>query len=114
MKRLLLVLTILSLAGPVWAGPAAHEWVGVTDAAGNGVTVTGNKLDVNASVTPSGTSDVNVKQINGTTVSTGTGAQGAGTQRVTVATDSATVAGSAALPAGSAIVGRVGIDQTTP
>lgn len=47
-------------------------------------------------------------------VSTGTGAQGASSPRVTVATDSATVAGSASLPTGSNVVGKVGIDQTTP
>lgn len=48
------------------------------------------------------------------TVSTGTGAQGASSPRVTVATDSATVAGSASIPAGSNLIGKTGIDQTTP
>jgi hypothetical protein len=57
---------------------------------------------------------VNNTQINGVALSTGTGAQGTGAQRVTVATDSATVAGSASLPAGANIVGKLGIDQTTP
>jgi hypothetical protein len=62
----------------------------------------------------SGPWTMNLTQANGTTLLTGTGAQGAGSPRVTVATDSATVAGSASLPAGSNIVGKVGIDQTTP
>lgn len=48
------------------------------------------------------------------TVSVNTGATGASSPRVTVAVDSATVAGSATLPAGANIVGKVGIDQTTP
>lgn len=56
----------------------------------------------------------NIKQVNGITVLTGTGATGTGSQRVTVATDSATVAGSATIPAGTNVIGKVGIDQTTP
>jgi hypothetical protein len=82
----------------------------------NGVNVGGN-LQGQTGVNPSGSvyaAQTDLTSVGGTTVSTGTGAQGAGTQRVTVATDSATVAGSAALPAGSAIIGKVGIDQTTP
>lgn len=57
---------------------------------------------------------INVSQVNGVTTLTGTGATNTGSQRVTVAVDSATVAGSASVPTGSNIVGRVGIDQTTP
>ena len=60
------------------------------------------------------TNGVSLAQIGSTTVSTGTGAQGAGAQRVTVATDTATVAGSASIPAGTNLMGKVGIDQTTP
>lgn len=56
----------------------------------------------------------NIAKVNGTTVLTGTGAQGAGSMRMTVATDAATVAGSATLPAGTNLIGKVGIDQTTP
>jgi len=51
--------------------------------------------------------DVNIKQINGTTVLTGTGAVGTGAQRVAVAVDSATVAGSASLPSGTNVIGHV-------
>jgi hypothetical protein len=47
-------------------------------------------------------------------VATGTGAQGATVPRVTVATDTATVAGSASIPAGTNLMGKVGVDQTTP
>ena len=50
---------------------------------------------------------VNVAQVNGIATLTGTGAQGTGAQRVTVATDSATVAGSSSLPAGSNVIGHV-------
>lgn len=53
----------------------------------NVVTVQGS-----ASMTPVAN---NQTQINGTTLLAGTGAQGAGAQRVTVATDTATIAGSA-------------------
>lgn len=55
-----------------------------------------NGLPVSGSftVTPSGTQDVNVKNIGGTTVLTGAGATGAGAERVTVAQDSTTIAGS--------------------
>ena len=59
------------------------------------------------------TNGVSLSQIGATTVSTGTGAQGPGSQRVVVATDTATVAGSASIPAGTNLMGKVGIDQTT-
>lgn len=45
-------------------------------------------LPVTATVTPSGTQDVNQKQVNGQTINVGTGAAGTGTQRVTTSTDS--------------------------
>lgn len=51
----------------------------------------------------------NVTQFGGSNVATGTGAGGAGIPRVTVSNDS-----TVGLVAGSAIVGKVGIDQTTP
>lgn len=72
---------------------------------------------------------INVAQMNGVAVSMGAGANGTGVQRVTIATDQGaittqlppalvggrldTVVG-AALPAGTNILGKVGIDQTTP
>lgn len=54
-------------------------------------------------------SSVNIQQVGGTNVSTGTGAGGAGIPRVTVSNDS-----TVGLVAGTAVVGKVGIDQTTP
>lgn len=70
--------------------------------------------------TPTGTQDTNLKQVNGATVNVGTGAAGTGTQRVTTSTDStigtvtAVTTITNALPAGTNLVGKVGIDQTTP
>lgn len=60
-------------------------------------------------ITPSGTQDENIKQVNGVAVNVGIGTAGTGTQRVAVSSDS-----TIGLVAGSAIVGKVGIDQTTP
>lgn len=62
-------------------------------------------------VTPDANSAVNISQMNGIAVSMGNGVSGTGVQRVTLASDSTGVVG---LVAGSAIVGKVGIDQTTP
>lgn len=47
-----------------------------------------NPLPVAATLTPSGTQNVNVQQVNGAAVNVGTGAAGTGTQRVTTSTDS--------------------------
>lgn len=41
-----------------------------------------------ATVTPGGTQDINLKNVNGATVNVGAGAAGTGTQRVTTSTDS--------------------------
>lgn len=57
-----------------------------------------------------GTQDVNLTKVGGATVATGHGTA-AGTIRVELPTDGTGVVG---LNAGSAIVGKVGIDQTTP
>lgn len=69
---------------------------------------------------------VNTAQVGGTAIATGTGVRSAGTQRVTIATDDVVpVSQSGAwninsittlpsLVAGTAIVGKFGIDQTTP
>lgn len=64
-----------------------------------------------------GAQAIDLYSINGTTVSTGTGAQGSGTPRVTVATDTATIAGSAPGTAGSAssnVVTVQGVASMTP
>lgn len=49
---------------------------------------TTGKLCTGATITPGGTQDVNLKQVNGATVNVGVGAASAGTQRVTTSTDS--------------------------
>lgn len=51
-----------------------------------------NPLPVSASITPSGTQDTNLKQVNGATVNVGAGAAGTGTQRVTTSSDSSLTA----------------------
>lgn len=64
-------------------------------------------------ITPSGTQDENIKQVNGATVNVGVGAAGTGTQRVAVASDSsiatvtAVTAITNALPAGTNVIGHV-------
>lgn len=67
-------------------------------------------LKVAPSAAPSGTTDVNLKQVGGATVQTGHGTA-SGAQRVELPTDGTGVVG---LNAGSAVIGKVGIDQTTP
>lgn len=63
-------------------------------------------------VTPDANSAINLAQIGGGTVNiTGNGTVGVNTLRVTVASDST---GQIALAAGAALVGKVGLDQTTP
>lgn len=66
---------------------------------------------VSGTVSITANSAVNVAQINGVTPLMGNGTSGTGAQRVTIASDST---GQVALAAGSALVGKVGIDQTTP
>lgn len=73
-----------------------------------------NPLPVTATITPSGTQNVNITQIGGAAVPTGAGATSSASERVTVAQDSTTVAGSASIPVGTNLIGKVGIDQTTP
>jgi hypothetical protein len=75
------------------------------------ITVTGHTVPVaydpktiNANIVANTATNqsVNVAQVNGVTVLTGTGAVGTGTQRVAVGTDTATIAGSAPGTAGTA------------
>lgn len=81
------------------------------------------------STTITGTVAANVSQINGVTPLMGNGPTGTGSQRVTIASDNTAFSVNAiqsgtwnigsittlpALVTGSAIIGRVGIDQTTP
>lgn len=61
----------------------------------------GSTVPVSGSLTPSGTQDTNLKQVNGATVNVGAGAAGTGTQRNSVAQDTTTIAGSAPGTAGT-------------
>lgn len=68
-------------AGAVWVcDPVNLGYCANVDSTGHVLT--------SGSSTPSGTQDVNVKNLNGGTISTGTGASGAQTQRVVTSTDS--------------------------
>ena len=84
---------------------------GIAGTAATGVvTIQGIASMTPVKVDPSGgTGSVNVAQFGGNNVVTGTGASGNGIPRVTVSNDS-----TVGLVAGSAIIGQVGIDQTTP
>lgn len=111
----------------VAALPAGANTIGAVTQASGPWTVTGSgtagsaaagvvSIQGIASMTPvqvdysgSGTGSVNVAQFGGNNVVTGTGTGGNGIPRVTVSSDS-----TLGLVAGSAIVGKVGIDQTTP
>lgn len=129
----------LTTAGPTADGVAASSnpnlIAGTSDGSGTGTT---DVLKVDAS----GNASVNEAQVSGTAVSVNNGTTDAGTERVTLSSDStgqvklatganvigsisntsfaATQATAASLnatvvnAAGSAIIGKVGIDQTTP
>lgn len=82
------------------------------------VTIQGISSGTAVKVDPSGgTGAVNVSQFGGNNVVTGTGTGGNGIPRVTVSSDSSLASITAisnALPAGTNLLGKVGIDQTTP
>lgn len=61
--------------------------VKITDGTDIALVSAAGRLLVDSSFTPSGTQDVNVTQIGGNAVNTGSGAAGTGTQRVSIATD---------------------------
>lgn len=101
----------------------ASDQVGTAGTANaNVVTVQGIASMTKLLVTPDSVAlpanqSVNTAQVNGVTVLTGTGAQGTGSQRVTVSTDTATIAGSAPGTAGSAstnVVTVQGVASMTP
>lgn len=78
---------------------------------------TNGQLCSSTVLTTSGTQNTNLTQINGNTVSSGAGASGTGTQQVITSTDStigAVTSITNALPAGTNLIGKFGIDQTTP
>lgn len=86
------------------------------NSSGTEIATAGAPLQVSLANTAANATAVstNTAQVNGIAVLTGAGASGTGAQRVTVSQDSTTVAGSSSLPAGTNIIGKVGIDQTTP
>lgn len=112
---------------------------GIAVAAGNGATTTGTQrvtissdstgvvqLAAGAAVIGALTADqtVNQTKLAGTAVDTNSGNKSAGTQRMVIATDqpnlttplnvTAVVTSIPALVAGAAIIGKFGVDQTTP
>jgi hypothetical protein len=103
-------------AGTEIGTAAAPFQVSVANTAANGtamlVTGTGGTFPISGSLTAN--QSVNVAQVNGVTTLAGAGASGTGAQRVTISQDVTTVAGSASIPAGTNLVGKVGVDQTTP
>jgi hypothetical protein len=128
-KRILQKLTSLvtntgtintTLGSPFQAGGSiGNTAFGVNNGAGaSAVNIQdgGNSITVDGTVTttPSGTQDENLKEVNGVTILTGTGATGTGSQRVTVAVDSATVAGSSSLPSGTNNIGDVDVLSLIP
>lgn len=82
--------------------PPAHP-IGPTlefNNAGTWATVgSATPLPVTATFSPSGTQDINLKQINGNTTSVGNGVAGTGVQRVTIASDNTAFAVNATLSA---------------
>lgn len=80
--------------------------VRTADGSGNLLTSTTNALDVNLKTSGLSNLSTNVAQMNGVAVSMGSGINGTGVQRVTLATDQAAVS--------TAGLFSVKIDQTTP
>lgn len=90
------------LAALAWSGPTLAQGNECAGGAVPGMVVGGTtsggacyyiKVNSDGSInttpgTPTGTQDVNQKQVNGATINVGTGASGSGTQRVTTANDS--------------------------
>lgn len=126
MKRIALICALLlpMLYAPALADYGCWPFGGVDQLVFPSCTTSGGhrSYDVNVvgAVAPA-LSNVNVTQFGSNNVVTGTGASGNGIPRVTVANDSnvlATQSGTWAvnstLQAGTAIVGKFGIDQTTP
>lgn len=115
MKRLVLatlavagLLSLLSI-GESRAATLVSPCVADTTSPGVCPAVTAtNPLPVSATITPSGTQDTNLKQVNGATVNVGAGAAGTGTQRVTTSTDS-TIGTVTAVTTLSTVTNPVGI-----
>lgn len=120
-SHVLTALVVLAM-GSLAIAQSSGTRVTILGATGNGALVNSSgALEVDATITPSGTQNVNVAQVAGATVATGSGTA-AGSLRVelptngtgVIATVGAVTAITNALPAGSQIIGNVRIDQTTP
>lgn len=110
MKRILIALALLCL-------PYSAHGQALSKLCVQGATNPNNCIPVSSSTplpvtpsAPSGTSDVNIKQVNGATVAVGHGTA-ATAQRVELPTDGTGVVG---LNAGSNVIGKVSVDQATP
>lgn len=64
--------------------------------------------------TPGTTNAVSISQINSAATLAGNGVTGTGSQRVTIASDNTAFSVNATLTSGALVLGKVGIDQTTP
>lgn len=109
----------VNLTGINGVAPAVNN--GVVGADVIRVTVASNStgavgLNAGANIIGSLTANqsVNEAQIAGTATLTGNGVTGAGSQRVTIASDNTAFSVNATLAASAAIIGNVRIDQTTP
>jgi hypothetical protein len=125
MKRIVLVFALLFPAGAQAQSTATPVLPGLLVSVGCPAGYTycyvpysnTNPLPVSGTITPSGTQDTNLKQVNGAAVNVGIGAAGTGTQRVTTSTDStigtvtAVTAITNALPAGTNVLGHVITDS---
>jgi hypothetical protein len=82
---------------------------------GGGSAISGLTLGGNA-VTALATGELNsnLARVGGNATATGNGVATTGSQRVTIASDNTAFSVNATLQAGAALVGKVGIDQTTP
>jgi hypothetical protein len=114
MNRVLLSALLIAICSPA----CGAGFVGIQDPTNPGnVACVDSSGNLCVKLNASGTQDVNVKQINGTTVLTGAGATGAGSERTTVAQDGTTIAGSAPGTAGTSstnVITVQGIAGGTP
>lgn len=117
---LLIIISILALAGVLWATPQQQVSGGGAVVLSPGTNLVG-KVGFDQT-TPGTTNAISVSQIGATTVSTGNGTVGAGVQRVAIASDNtafavnATVSGSIANTAFgvSGGVANIGIVRSAP
>lgn len=117
MRKILSPILLLAMASPAF-GQVQQQPVVVNGGGGAspithcivGTVATGTcPMPVSGSFTPSGTQDVNLKQVGGAATDIGTGASGLGTQRITAAQDITTIAGSAPGTAGTPSINVISV-----